>query len=300
MYNIFDYSEENFKSILENNSNKNYIDTKKYNTNKSVLNDKNFIKETKIIELQNRIKNSVPGNSTFNLLVEELVDLSTEDKHLSFDQKYLIKEEMKKNLLDEMTQSLLDESLSDSDKYKSGAFINNKRTLYDEIREYRTGEHRDLNDNYVFHENTISHKNSSNKSEDKKSKLEIEKKFDGEIEEGVGETLGNIASHIKNNKWKYLAGLGTLGAGYALGRAANVRQNNAFPENTPHGFEPPQTHPIPTPIPNSNKPHTVVVHTGDNLSKIAAKHNTSLKDIITNNPDIKNPNLIYPGQSIKV
>ena len=39
---------------------------------------------------------------------------------------------------------------------------------------------------------------------------------------------------------------------------------------------------------------------GDNLTKIARAYNTTVKAILTLNPDIKNPNLILVGQLIRV
>jgi len=43
-----------------------------------------------------------------------------------------------------------------------------------------------------------------------------------------------------------------------------------------------------------------VVKKGDTLSHIAVKYNTTVKDILKLNPEIKNANLIQIGQSIKV
>ncbi len=42
------------------------------------------------------------------------------------------------------------------------------------------------------------------------------------------------------------------------------------------------------------------VQRGDSLSQIAAQHGVSLQDLIAANPQIRNPNLIYPGQSIAI
>lgn len=47
-----------------------------------------------------------------------------------------------------------------------------------------------------------------------------------------------------------------------------------------------------------NKYYTV--KSGDNLSKIAAKHKTTLAAILKLNPGIKNPDIIHPGQKIRV
>lgn len=45
-------------------------------------------------------------------------------------------------------------------------------------------------------------------------------------------------------------------------------------------------------------PSTYTVVKGDNLTKIARKFNTSVKVLLSLNPQIKNKNLIYPGQII--
>src|SRR3546814_16817294 len=42
------------------------------------------------------------------------------------------------------------------------------------------------------------------------------------------------------------------------------------------------------------------VRSGDTLSGIAAANNMSLDALISANPQISNPNLIYPGQSINL
>ena len=39
---------------------------------------------------------------------------------------------------------------------------------------------------------------------------------------------------------------------------------------------------------------------GDTLSGIAVKYGTTLKNLLNLNPRIKNPNLIYPGQYIRI
>lgn len=43
-----------------------------------------------------------------------------------------------------------------------------------------------------------------------------------------------------------------------------------------------------------------VVKGGDTLSGIASRHNVSLSSLIASNPQIRNPNLIYPGQKINI
>ena len=43
-----------------------------------------------------------------------------------------------------------------------------------------------------------------------------------------------------------------------------------------------------------------IVKKGDTLSGIAAKHHTTLQALIRLNPQIKNPNLIYVGDAIRL
>ena len=43
-----------------------------------------------------------------------------------------------------------------------------------------------------------------------------------------------------------------------------------------------------------------IVKKGDTLSAIAVKHHTTLKNLVALNPQIKNPNLIYPGDVIRL
>ncbi|TGE31681.1 LysM peptidoglycan-binding domain-containing protein [Desulfosporosinus sp. Sb-LF] len=45
---------------------------------------------------------------------------------------------------------------------------------------------------------------------------------------------------------------------------------------------------------------TYIVQTGDTLYKIAQNFNTSINFILSTNPQITNPNLIYPGQIIVI
>ncbi len=46
--------------------------------------------------------------------------------------------------------------------------------------------------------------------------------------------------------------------------------------------------------------NTYTVRSGDTLSEIAARNKVSLGSVISANPQIKNPNLIYPGQQINM
>ncbi len=45
---------------------------------------------------------------------------------------------------------------------------------------------------------------------------------------------------------------------------------------------------------------TYTVQRGDSIWKIAAKHQVGMSEIIAANPQIKNPNLIYPGQKLTI
>lgn len=52
--------------------------------------------------------------------------------------------------------------------------------------------------------------------------------------------------------------------------------------------------------PNTGATQTYVVQRGDTLGKIAAKFGTTVDVLLDLNPQIKNPNVIYPGQKITV
>lgn len=60
----------------------------------------------------------------------------------------------------------------------------------------------------------------------------------------------------------------------------------------------PTPDPVAKPAPKPSGSYTVV--SGDNLTRIAERHGVSLQDLIAANPQIKNPNLIYPGQVINI
>src|SRR5581483_3287784 len=59
------------------------------------------------------------------------------------------------------------------------------------------------------------------------------------------------------------------------------------------GSSAPAPQPSPSPSPSHGK--TYVVQKGDTLSGIAQKEGVSLQALIAANPQISNPNLIYPG-----
>ena len=60
---------------------------------------------------------------------------------------------------------------------------------------------------------------------------------------------------------------------------------------------PPAEPPAPAPEP---EPKTYKVKKGDTLTKIAKAHKVTLKKLIQANPQIKNPDLIYPNQIINI
>lgn len=55
-----------------------------------------------------------------------------------------------------------------------------------------------------------------------------------------------------------------------------------------------------TNIQSINKPKQYTVKKGDNMWNIAKRYGISLKTLINKNPQIKNPNKIYPGQKINL
>lgn len=56
----------------------------------------------------------------------------------------------------------------------------------------------------------------------------------------------------------------------------------------------------PTTTTNSNSSQTVAVAPGDTLSGIAKKYGTTYVRLFDANPGIQNPNLIYPGEAIRI
>ena len=51
---------------------------------------------------------------------------------------------------------------------------------------------------------------------------------------------------------------------------------------------------------NAGKSHDYTVHSGDSMSAIAARNGVSLNSLLSANPQIHNPNLIYAGQTIHI
>jgi spore coat assembly protein SafA len=53
-------------------------------------------------------------------------------------------------------------------------------------------------------------------------------------------------------------------------------------------------------LPDTGGTQTYVVQRGDTLGKIAARFGTTVNVLLDLNPQIKNPNVIYPGQKLTV
>ena len=63
----------------------------------------------------------------------------------------------------------------------------------------------------------------------------------------------------------------------------------------------PSPQPVPEPKPEPTpEPKTYKVKKGDTLTKIAKAHKVTLKKLIAANPQIKNPDLIHPGDVINI
>lgn len=76
-------------------------------------------------------------------------------------------------------------------------------------------------------------------------------------------------------------------------KVPGLEYTSAIPSSQP--APEPQPQPEPTPTQKSYK-----VKKGDTLNKIAKVHKVTLKKLIAANPQIKNPDLIYPGQVINI
>lgn len=105
-----------------------------------------------------------------------------------------------------------------------------------------------------------------------------------------GDCLSKIGSKLGVN-WKDIASLNGITSPYVI----YVGQSLIIPGNQPS----PQPTPEPAPSPAENNVQTYIVKSGDTLSAIASKFGTTYQKIAADN-GIANPNLIHPGQSLKI
>ena len=98
-----------------------------------------------------------------------------------------------------------------------------------------------------------------------------------------------------NDKWSTWVGWQYTSTGRVSGISGNVDRDR-FTD----GILLSSTEPIPTPDtpeqPEENNTITYTVKPGDTLSEIALKYNTTVNNIVSLNPSITNPDLIYPGE----
>ena len=104
------------------------------------------------------------------------------------------------------------------------------------------------------------------------------KNADGTYTVRPGDTLGSIADEFGYNyedlaKWSNISDANCISVGQIIRFSA--------------------------PVTTTNSTNTYTVVTGDNLSSIASKFNTTVSSICSLN-NISNPNLIYPGQVLKL
>lgn len=103
-----------------------------------------------------------------------------------------------------------------------------------------------------------------------------------------GDCLSKIGSKLGVN-WKDIASLNGITSPYVI----YVGQSLIIPGNQPA----PQ--PAPQPQPVQNNVQTYIVKSGDTLSGIASKFGTTYQKIAADN-GIANPNIIHPGQELKI
>lgn len=101
--------------------------------------------------------------------------------------------------------------------------------------------------------------------------------------------------------WQYSSSCGTMDRDVANmdreGWMAYASKSGEKPQPAPSPAPAPAPQPIPQPTPTKCVVYTVVP--GDNLSSIAARFGTTYQKIAADN-GIANPNLIYPGQVLKI
>ena len=105
-----------------------------------------------------------------------------------------------------------------------------------------------------------------------------------------------------NDKWNTWVGWQYTSTGRVAGISGNVDRDR-FTD----GVLLSNTSPIPTPEtpstpekPTENGTIIYTVKSGDTLSKIAREYGTTVNNIVSLNPSITNPNLIYPGEQFTI
>ena len=105
-----------------------------------------------------------------------------------------------------------------------------------------------------------------------------------------------------NDKWNFWVGWQYTSTGRVTGISGNVDRDK-FTD----GVLLSNTSPIPTPDspstpeePIENGTIIYTVKSGDTLSKIAREYGTTVNNIVSLNPSITNPNLIYPGEQFTI
>ena len=128
----------------------------------------------------------------------------------------------------------------------------------------------------------------------------------GNVESIVNES--NVASIEDNNPMSYvpLDNSSTDSFEFSFERdEPKVEDHSTTPPvtttPTPTPVVPPTPTPQPTPQPTPEpKKEYYTVQSGDTLWGISQKYGISLNQIISLNPQITNPDLIYPGQKVRV
>ena len=108
-----------------------------------------------------------------------------------------------------------------------------------------------------------------------------------------------VSSPGSNGKWDTWVGWQYTSTGRVNGISGNVDRNQFT-----NGILLSNTSPIITPG-NPNPPSyetsiIYIVKSGDTLSHIALRYGTTVSNIVALNPQIRNPNLIYPGQQLTI
>lgn len=117
----------------------------------------------------------------------------------------------------------------------------------------------------------------------------------------------NSTNGTVGTDWKVVAMKQYTSSGQVPGISGNVDLDVFFGDlptfqkyGKQNGAPAPAPAPTPAPAPAPAPSNTYVVRPGDSLSGIAASHGLTLAQIEALNPQITNPNMIYPGQTINL